>query len=125
MDDEDITIGQDASLDIVKTGVFNDDITADGFGQVGETITYTFVTTNDGNVTISGVVVSDPLGGGLTLSCGMTSNGDTFNNDGTDSLDPGESVTCTATYSLTQADIDAGEVLNTATVTGTDTNGGL
>ena len=36
------------------------------------------------------------------------------NGDGT--LDPGESVTCTGSYTVTQADLDAGSVTNSATV---------
>ena len=38
-------------------------------------------------------------------------------------LAPGESVTATATYELTQDDVDAGEVENTASVTGTPPTG--
>ena len=75
----------------------------------GDTIDYTFLVTNTGNVTLSAIVVDDPLVG--AVDCPVTS------------LAPGESTTCTATYTLTQADVDAGVVDNTATATGTDPNG--
>ena len=75
----------------------------------GDTIGYSFVVTNTGNVTLTGIVVDDPLVG--AVDCPVTT------------LAPTESTTCTATYTLTQADVDAGVVDNTATVTGTDPNG--
>ena len=65
--------------------------------------------TNTGNVTLTGVVVDDPKVG--TVTCPVTT------------LAPGASTTCTATYTLTQADVDAGVVDNTATATGTDPSG--
>ena len=52
----------------------------------GSTIAYAFVVTNSGNVSLTGVTVSDPLVGAVT--CPVTV------------LAPGESTTCTATYTL-------------------------
>ena len=43
------------------------------------------------------------------------------NGDGV--LDPGETLTCSATNSLSQPDIDAGSVTNVASASGTDPNG--
>ena len=74
----------------------------------GDTVDYSFVVTNTGNVTLTGITVDDPLVG--AVDCPVTT------------LAPTESTTCTATYTLTQADVDAGVVDNTATVTGTDPN---
>ncbi|MCB0913191.1 MAG: hypothetical protein KDB60_16410, partial [Propionibacteriaceae bacterium] len=71
----------------------------------GSTIAYSFVLANTGNVTLSPVSVSDPKVG--TVTCPVTT------------LAPGESTTCHATYTLAQADVDAGHVANTATASGT------
>ena len=75
----------------------------------GDSIDYTFVVTNVGNVTLTGLTIDDPTVG--TVNCPTTT------------LAPGDSTTCTATYTLTQADVDAGEVINNATATGTDPTG--
>ena len=66
--------------------------------------------TNTGDVTLTNITISDPLPG-LALVGGPIA-----------SLAPGASdtATFTASYQITQADIDAGEVVNQATVTGTD-----
>ncbi|GAA4232068.1 hypothetical protein GCM10022291_05930 [Postechiella marina] len=96
-------------LSLEKIGVFNDE-NGDGITQVNETITYTFIVTNSGNMTITGINITDPLvtvsGGPIDLAPLDTDNS-----------------TFTATYSITQFDIDSGNVTNTATVTGQDPNG--
>ncbi|WP_188476229.1 DUF7507 domain-containing protein, partial [Dokdonia pacifica] len=116
-DDPTVTgVCQDAAIAIIKVGVFNDE-DADGCSDVGETITYTFTVTNEGNVSLSDIVVTDPLIAGITFVDGDT--------DGDGELDVDETWTYTAEYTITQDDIDAGAVLNQATVEGTDTNGDI
>ena len=45
--------------------------------------------------------------------------------NGDDNLDPGETVICTADYTVTQADLDTGEVINNASATATPAGGTL
>ncbi len=109
-DTETVTIDRSPSLSIVKTGTLdNDDVAPATRTDAGDKITYTFVITNTGNVTLNGVTVTDPLAGLSAISCPAAIN----------PLIPGESVTCTASLVLNQAHIDAGSVANTATVSGT------
>ena len=75
----------------------------------GSTIAYTFLVTNTGNVTLNPVAVDDPKVG--TVLCPTTA------------LAPGASTTCTATYTLTQLDVDSGAVNNTATAYGNPPGG--
>ncbi len=92
------------SLQIVKTADLTD------FSTVGEIITYTLTVTNDGNQTISGVRARDDL---LPLDCTLGS------------LEPGDvDNSCFGTYPVTQDDIDAGSILNAASVAGVDPQGG-
>ena len=81
--------------------------------KVGQVVTYSFAVTNTGNVTMSNVSVADTgfTGSGMLspVSCPA----------GAASLAPGASVTCTATYTITQADVDAGKISNDATAQGT------
>jgi len=78
------------------------------YSAEGDVITYTFVVTNTGNVTLTDVSVSDPLPGLSAITP-----------ESVDSLAPGDSQEFTATYTITQDDVDAGSVDNTATATGT------
>src|SRR5690554_2311859 len=104
-----IELCQDPAIAIVKTGIFNDE-NGNECSDVGETITYTFTVTNEGNVSLSNVTVTDPL---IAVITGPTGD---INNDGI--LDVTETWVYTGTYAITQADIDAGQVTNQATATG-------
>ena len=90
-------------LDIFKS-VLNS-----SFAAVGEALDYEITVTNIGNVTISNIVVDDPLI--PSLSCP------------TDVLAPTAAFVCTGSYSVTQADIDAGQVDNTVSADGTPSVG--
>ncbi|MET8701711.1 hypothetical protein ABZW10_22995 [Kitasatospora sp. NPDC004723] len=83
----------------------------------GEQITYSFAVKNTGNVTLKDVKVTEAgFSGSGTLSPVTCPSGAA-------SLAPGATVTCTATYTVTQADVDAGSVTNSATATGTPPSG--
>ena len=96
-------------------------ITIDKSGILaGDTITYTFLVTNTGDVALDAVGVTDPLPGLGPITCDATTTlGALFAGNSTGSLDAGDAVECTALYTVDQTDIDAGQVDNTATVTGT------
>jgi len=81
--------------------------------QAGDTLSYSFAITNTGNVTLTNITLSDPLPG-ISISGGPIVT-----------MAPGavDSTTYTATYTLTQADIDAGKVQNQATASGTPPSG--
>ncbi|MBK1442818.1 DUF11 domain-containing protein, partial [Parapedobacter sp. ISTM3] len=96
------------SIALVKSFTVADG--GDGRIDAGDVITYTFEATNTGNVTLSGVAVTDGLAGLSSL---------TYTWPGTAGvLLPGQSATATATYTITQGDVDAGEVSNQAVATG-------
>lgn len=71
--------------------------------SLGETITYKISVTNDGNLTIINIKVTDEL------------TGDEWT---IESLAPGETKDFETTYVVTEQDIVNGEVLNVATATG-------
>ncbi|MEU1371025.1 hypothetical protein ABZ454_33500 [Streptomyces sp. NPDC005803] len=70
----------------------------------GSQVPYDFVVTNSGAATVTGLTVTDPKIG--PVSCPTTT------------LTSGQTVTCTATYTVTAADVTHGSLDNTATATG-------
>jgi uncharacterized repeat protein (TIGR01451 family) len=103
-------VSQFEVIEIEKTANKTSDV------QAGDVITYTYVVTNTGNVTVNGVDVSDNHPGTGTL-------GDITTADATDGVLPGATVTFTATYTVTQQDIDNNTAItNTATATATGAN---
>ena len=108
-DDFDLLLPADPSLQTVKSSS-----TAD-FDAVGDVIDYEIVVTNTGNVTVSGVVVSDPTADAGSITCTPVTPA---------VLAPGDSLTCSATHTVTQVDVDGGSVVNVATATGEDPNAG-
>ncbi len=99
------------SLSLNKTGALE----RDGATQVGDTVTWTLEAVNTGNVTISDVTIADELEGVSELTYEWPGEPGV--------IAPGERVTATATSTVTQADIDAGKIENTATATGTTPGG--
>ena len=73
--------------------------------MLDQPIAYEYTVTNSGDVTLAGTLaVADDR---VTVTCDPASV----------TLAPGESATCSASHSVTQADLDAGSVTNTATAT--------
>ena len=97
---------QKPAISIKKTA------SASSLDTVGATVSYSFLVTNTGNITITSFTISDPHAGLSAISCPVSS------------LAPGAFTTCTATYTDTQADMDAGKINNTATVNGSTATAG-
>jgi uncharacterized repeat protein (TIGR01451 family) len=70
------------------------------YSTVGAVINYTYIVTNLGNVALTGLKVTDDK---TSVSCPK------------DTLTVNETVTCTASYTILQGDLDAGSVTNHAT----------
>ena len=87
----------------------NGDETVTTFDTVGDILTFEFTVTNAGTVSFSNdVLVVDPMIAESPITCFTSTVGDP-------DLRSGEMVTCQGTYTVTQDDLDAGEVFNEAT----------
>ncbi|MFH8474745.1 DUF6923 family protein [Streptomyces sp. NPDC018000] len=103
----------DPALTVVKSGKTE----KPGELVVGEKVSYEFVVTNTGNVTLKDVKVNEGEFTGTGKLSDVVCPADAA------SLAPGASVTCKASYEVTQADVDAGSIKNSATSTGTPPGG--
>ena len=88
------------------------------YNTVGQIIAFQFPITNTGTTSLVG-----PASITITNATGICPGFDTIG-DKDNELDPGEIVTCTASYAITQADLNAGVVVLTAVanVGGVSTN---
>lgn len=88
------------ALSLVKS------VASDPIQAAGDEVSYVFTVTNDGNVTLEGIEIEETA---------FTGSGeDVVANCADGSLAPGDSVDCTATYAVTQADVNTGRIDNTA-----------
>ena len=94
-----------ATVNAIRTSglTIQKSVAESSYTQVGDVLHYTYIVTNTGNVTVTGITVTDDK---TTVFCPKTS------------LDPGKSMTCTATYTVTNADITAESITNTAYASG-------
>jgi uncharacterized repeat protein (TIGR01451 family) len=93
------------TIALVKTGAYNGDANK---AKVGDTINYTFTVTNTGNLTIDNIIINDAKLVVSNLALVPST------------LAPGAVGVVSQNYSITQSDIDAGQVTNSAVAIGQD-----
>ena len=102
-------VPQNDSLAIVKTLDSNADEDASTTVSLNDTLTYSVTVTNDGNTTLNNVVVTDAQLTPNTNTCAT--------------LAPSASCVLTGTHVVSQAEVNAGTVDNTGSVTSTEVPG--
>jgi hypothetical protein len=99
-----VTASQTKALSLGRTA------SPTSYGTVGDTINVGYTVTNVGNVTLGPAqftIADTKAGGGTPFACGTST-----------SLAPSAAVSCSATYTVTQADLDAGSLTSSATASG-------
>ena len=111
---DDTTETKNSHVTVTKKTVSTSDDAA-GY-KLGEEITYEITVTNDGNQTLTDVVIEDSLEGVVKVNPDEWTIAE---------LKVGESKTVTATYTVTEADIRNGKVNNVATISSMNDPDGL
>ena len=112
----DVLITGFAEILLTKTAGTPADANDDGRIGVGDTVDYTFTVKNTGTTTLTNAVITDPLLGGAVTCAELVDT----------QLQPAQEVTCTpVAYTLTQADVDARTVHNTASVSAESARGSV
>ena len=117
-----ISITSSPSLEVTKTATVNDN-NADGETGAGDIINYTIAIRNNGNVTLSGLTISDTLTDGLGNSLTLGNPGGqpqysaTSMGSGVGTVKPGETQTYTGFYVISPAAASTDRVVNSAIVT--------
>ena len=110
--DPDVVVTDQSTAEYGTTGLtLAKNVTETYFVAAGDTLNYSYLVTNSGFAPLLGpVTVSDDI---ATVACPAVNTV----GDSDDYFDPGESITCTATYTVTAGDVTAGLVTNTASAT--------
>ena len=114
-----LTVGREISIPRNSAGTLGTSIKAlsltitanpTSYQQVGQQITYTYVINNSGNTTLGPAqfTVTDNLFSSTPFNCG----------DANTTLVANATVTCTATYTITQGNLDSVSIVSNATASG-------
>lgn len=95
---EDCTFTAQNPVDLTKT------VSPKTFSRAGDTLTYTFVASNDDATPLADFRLEDPMDGLSPITCVPVEQGEV--------LGAGQSTTCTATYTVTEADVRTGNSAN-------------
>ena len=114
-----ITLTTTPSLEVVKSAVVSD-VNGNSITDKDDIITYTIGVKNNGNVTLTGLTLTDTLTDGntstLSLDSGPTFVSATTSSTATTLLVSGV-ATFTASYTISQGALDSGRVLNSVLAT--------
>ena len=127
--------GDTVRISLVKTVDLDSDHNGNNIAEAGDILRYDFVITNTGSVDLAPIQLLDPRvsslqcqpltahGHPLHVLRGDELFGSSFEPRNLGSLITGDSMSCWATYTVTQGDVDNGRVSNTATTAGTSDGG--